>query len=518
MKKIIFRYLSCFLCISLLLSIIAPVVSASESNSEIEVQRQCPTIYVHGFACGNIYENIGTDKQKQVWPMDSDTIMTAVKTAIPPIISYLLTHNYAKFEDALVEVANILFEPAWNNKDGSIREGTGILWSYPEEIDTENTIYFNYDWRKDPTEVADELNDFIDYVLEKTGEEKVAIECHSMGGVIVMSYIAEYGMNKVHGIVLDSTAIYGAGYIGKLFSGDIVIDGEALYSYLLYAMDETDAEIIVDFIFDSLYAAGIYDIVEFLADELIKRSLERASKEVLIPLFGSWPSIWAMISDEEYEHCEKYVFETAVADEIEEYAGLREKVQHFNTTVRPYKDEIISNLAATNHFMIISKYGYSMAPVTDTWKTMSDGTIDTRYTSYGATCADVGEYLTDDYIAQHESEGYISPDHIVDASTCDYPDNTWFIKDDKHSNNTDALNELKQAVLFGDTPVNIYTYSEYPQYMIRSDGDIIPFTEYEEPKINILYEYGNFMRCVREKIIELFRNIFEKLTSVFEIK
>ena len=66
MKKIIFRYLSCFLCISLLLSIIAPVVSASESNSEIEVQRQCPTIYVHGFACGNIYENIGTDKQKQV--------------------------------------------------------------------------------------------------------------------------------------------------------------------------------------------------------------------------------------------------------------------------------------------------------------------------------------------------------------------------------------------------------------------------------------------------------------------
>lgn len=515
MKSTFFRRtIVSLLCLCLLLPSLSVFASAEEADFDsFETDISCPTIFVHGFACGNIYTDIGTEQQKQVWPMDNDTITTAIETAIDPIIHYLLTHNWEKFESALIEVANILFEPAWSNADGTPPENSGILWSYPAAVSKTDCVDFCYDWRKDPLVVAAEMNDFIDYVLEKSGAEKVAIECHSMGGPMVMAYIAQYGMEKIHGVVLDSTAIYGAGYMGKLFSGDIVIDGEALYSFLLYALDGTEYEIIVDFIFDSLYAAGVFDIVELFGEVLIHRSLARVAEEVLIPLFARWPSIWAMISDEEFDLCEKYVFEEVLADATPETESLREKVNAYDQAVRPKIDGIIRDLYDTGHFMIISKYGYSMAPVTETWQNMSDGVLDTYYTSFGATCALYDEYLPSEYIEENKDKGYISPDGMVDASTCDYPDSTWFIRNDKHSTYTSPLNALKKAVLFGTEKVDIYTFAEYPQYLIRENDTITAYTEYEAPAFNILYEYGNLMQRLRDMIEDFLRTVIEKILS-----
>ena len=503
------------LCFCILISAVVPVNATQKTTPIDEIQSTCPTIFIHGFACGDIYSNLGTEDETVVWPMQSDVIMTAVEKAVKPIADYLLTHNWAKFEDALIEVVNILFEGAWNNPDGSAKEGTGIDWTYPEQIDPTSTVDFCYDWRGDPLEIADQLADFIDYVLIKTGSEKVAIECHSMGGIIFISYAAKYGLDKIHGAIMDSTAVYGASYIGKLFTNEFVLDGEAIYSYLLFAMTGNEYEEVLNFLFDTLFAMGVFDILECAAEELVRRSMERVARECLIPLFGYWTSVWAMLSDADFEKAESFVFDTLLIDKTEEHTVLRNRINAYNDQVRVKRDDILQQLAEKERLMVISRYGFSMAPVSSTWSMQSDGVIDTAYSSFGATAANYGSYLSEEYLAEHKQAGYISPDSIVDASTCAFPDVTWFIKCYPHSNYTVALSALKNAVLFADEPVNIHSYAEYPQYMISANGTIVPFESYEKEPCNPLYAYGKLMQYIRDKLEELFKTIFDKVASLF---
>ena len=67
------------------------------------------------------------------------------------------------------------------------------------------------------------------------------------------------------------------------------------------------------------------------------------------------------------------------------------------------------------------------APVTETARWNSDGVIETYNTSGFATVADMGTTLGADYVqAVDMGRNMISPDNIVDASTCQAPMQTWF--------------------------------------------------------------------------------------------
>lgn len=511
------RVFAILMSILLLFGALAPCAFAAEDATELDtIERTCPTIYIHGFACGNIYSGIGTENESIVWPMQGDVITQAIETALAPIANYLLTHNWAKFEDALIEVVNILFSGAWNNADGSAKDNQGIKWQYPREVNADSILSFNYDWRGDPIEIADELAAFIDYVLEKSGCEKVAIECHSMGGIIFISYLAKYGLDKIQGAIMDSTAIYGASYMGELFANRFVFEGDAVYFYLLYAFSGMEGEAILDFIMDSLFAAGTFELLEFAGQELVRRSYERVARDCLIPLFGYWPSIWAMIPDADCAASEEFVFETLL-EETEEHEILRNRVRAYNEQVRSKRDTLLQELAATGRLMVITRYGYTMAPVSGNWNTQSDGVIDTVYSSFGATTAAYGDSLSDDYIAENSAMGYISPDKMVDASSCAFPEVTWFIKDLPHSHGTDSLNKVKYAVLFADQPITVQTFNDYPQYMIKKDGRVVAYESYEKPSANPMYELGKIKQSIRDKIIALFIKIYTNLASIFSM-
>ncbi len=515
--KISKRLLACLLSFLILFTALSPVVLAEEiSENSDDANITCPTIYIHGFACGDIYTDIGTENETVVWPMQGDIIMQAVKTAIAPITNYLITHNWSAFEDALVEVVNLLFSGAWNNPDGTPKENSGIKWVYPEEITATSTISFNYDWRGDPLVIADELAAYIDYVLAESGCEKVAVECHSMGGIIFMSYAAKYGLDKIHGAIMDATAIYGASYMGELFANRFLLDGEAVYAYLLYAFSGMQGEMILNFLMDSLFASGAFDLLEAAGEELVDRSYDRVAKECLIPLFAYWPSIWAMIPDEDCKASEKYVFDTILADQPSaDHTELRNKVLAYNNKVRANRDDILQELANTGRLMIIARYGYSMAPVSANWTSQSDGVIDTVFASYGATTAAYGTTLSDTYIAENAAKGHISPDCIIDASTCAFPENTWFIKDLQHSHDSNDLYMLKQAVLFGEKLVDVNTFEEYPQFLIRANGKIVPFENYKEPSLNPIYTFGKLMQTFRDSIKAWLKSVLEYLSEFF---
>jgi len=93
-------------------------------------------------------------------------------------------------------------------------EGNGYM-------DDSNLFYLPYDWRLDLATSKERLKQKIDTVKIQTGSDKVDIVAHSMGGLLVKSYISDYGSDSVDKLIFVGTPHLGAPKAGKvLLAGD----------------------------------------------------------------------------------------------------------------------------------------------------------------------------------------------------------------------------------------------------------------------------------------------------------
>ncbi len=436
------------------------------SAKEISYTKNCPVVYVIGFMSDELYRNPGTDEQEVIWPPSTESILSAVKSVIPSLLEVSLTKDWDKFTDAVIPAANSILAPACLNKSGEVDNNTGIIFEYPteEEVKAGDEFSFHYDWRLSPLEIAKELNDFIEYICRVSGSEKVCLRAHSYGGVITLSYIELFGRNRVSGVVLDSTAIFGETYTGELLNGQIVLSTDAITSFLEFAFSGSDYECLLNAVIDLLEKAGVLDFVLDFADEMVAGIRDRAIPEVVMPLFCCWPTIWAMCPDEYLQSAYHYVFDEVCGSNKSDYSKLIEKLEAFDKTVRADKVSLLTETEKECRFGVFSAYGYSSIPITPSWYSLGDGVIDTKYTSFGATTATYNATLDKDYLAGRD-EKYISPDKVIDASTCLFPEKTWFIHSMKHSGGRKALSELMNAILFGDEEVTVDTYEAFPRFL-----------------------------------------------------
>ena len=103
-------------------------------------------------------------------------------------------------------------------------------------------------------------------------------------------------------------------------------------------------------------------------------------------------------------------------------------------------------------------------PLTPSWNTPCDGTVDLINSSFGATVADFGTTFSDKYLAKAKSK-YISPSKTIDASTCLFPDKTWFIRDFQHSIGCYDLDNMIYKLLESKKEATVNTFKAYPRFM-----------------------------------------------------
>lgn len=478
------------------------------SAKEISFEKNCPIIHVMGFMSNAIYENPGTDEEKPVWPPSSDAIIGAVKEVLPALVSASVTKDWKSLSKAIIPAANKLLKPAWLNESGEKGNNTDILFNYPPKssILLADELMFRSDWRLSPIELAKQLNDFIEYVCREGECEKVCLTAHSYGGVIALSYIELFGRDRIQGIIMDSTAIFGETYTGELLSGKIELNLGAVKSFLSYVMDGTDYKLLVSTVSELLTRAGVLDFVINFADEMIQGIKDDVLPQVVVPLFCRWPSIWAMCPDEYLDDAYDYIFGELCGGDTETYARLLEQLHAFDNTVRKNKVQLLSETEKQCRFGVYSAYGYSGVPVTPSWNSSGDGVIDTKYTSFGATVAPVGEKLSDEYLAGKD-EKYISPDKQVDASTCLFPEQTWFINGLKHSVNHDSLFELSCAVLYSDEKVTVDTFEKYPRFLSfdNESESVVEDKGTENIFVRFFKAVAEFFEAAKKLVLRIFK-------------
>jgi hypothetical protein len=183
---------------------------------------------------------------------------------------------------------------------------------------------------------------------------------------------------------------------------------------------------------------------------------------------------------------------------------VKEKVEAFNTRVRPYKTQTLTELNDAANLYVIARYGWSAMPLTPYYNNQSDGSIDLKYASFGATCAEYEETLSDEYIAAADP-AYISPDKSCDASTCLFPEQTWFVRNLTHSGSVAGFPEFVQTLLQSEEQETVASLEGYSRFMLAENG-VLTADHGPAARQTALDKIKAFFR----KIFDFFKNLFKK--------
>lgn len=390
---------------------------------------------------------------------DTDVLVDALKVAVKEIFAPVSYDNNLN-RDSVVTVKGYTSDSVESYVDMS-EEHSGSEYTLAQAVYNElgegHSYLFIYDWTANPFDIAEDLNQFIQEVKEKSGHDKVSICAESMGGCMTNTYLALYGYDDVENLVMANSAFNGLEMLGQLFIGNPEIDGEAL------------AGLIVQSIYGSAEYASlipyipVFEQLALFANDLFEKAGDRIYEEVLIPVFGYLPSFWCFIPEYHFEEAMEKMLPDAGPELLAFVNEYYEKVA--SKTGDRVKEMVESE--DVNYFCV-SNYNKFIAPVTETARWNSDGVIETYNTSGFATVADLGTTLGADYVqAVDMGRNMISPDNIVDASTCQAPMQTWFTKNWGHIaySLNDGTCDFYVWLLTANEQYTIDSNPQYPQFM-----------------------------------------------------
>ena len=476
MKKICALVLS----IVMMLTVCMPAFAA---EADAEGYDGYPVVIVRGIDFGGLTYTDTGDKAMaiEVWDI--------VNLIFDLIMGKFVLNNQTFLQDALLDAVWAVMGPIASNPDGSsakedvsmkqyfgsidefdeltdeffLASGEGNLaLEIRDEIGAENVFYFTYDWRKNPEKIAAELDEMIDLALEKTGKDKVHIAALSMGGMVTTAYMYYEGNGKLDSVAYLSAAHNGTYVCGDALNGRIVFTQDTLETFLLSFMPNDGLDIITRILLLIAKALGATDMLCDFLNGFVEESAEAAYSGGLRDILGTAVGMWALCPDEDFESGIDYIFSGAE----EKYADVISQLEGTEKFVCSTEDTIAKAYADGVKVVFTSNYNQPLIPIYPRANLNSDSTLESDLTSNFATIAPYGEALSDEYIANIAPE-FISADKVIDASTCHYPDNTWFIKDADHVrfNYGSEFAAFAVDLILSEEQPTVNTFESYLRFM-----------------------------------------------------
>lgn len=474
--------------------ILALVIAFSASLCVFAEGEKCdcdvtPVIYIGGFGCP-IYSDPDGENEVRIFTPDTSLIVSSLPEIFLGVVG-LLSGNSKMFAKWAMKAADKLIGDLRLTADGEIIDGVGIRpIDMPEEDTHECENYeflgnarndaetgefrFDYDWRIDPFCNVQYLHEYVECVKELTGHDKVSFACHSQGNTLMVTYLSAYGSEDIDKLCFLSPAYKGLSLVGYLFTGEISVEGkkDELTAFVDSMLGSDSA---VTKIIGILNATHLTDFILKKLEKVLDEQYENVYENFLVPVFGTMPGIWSFVPDEFYEDAK-----TAAFKGDSKYDKLIEKIDNYHYNVQSNVEELLQTASDNGTGIIIcAGYGIPTIPIVSAPAAESDFLIDTCYMGIGATCAPYGSTLGDGYSQKVPGEkNYISPDNKIDASTCAFPEWTWFIMNQDHNTFTHGyLDLLNWAITFDGQPT-VFSDSRFPQFTVNSaDGEkLVPVT------------------------------------------
>ncbi len=504
MKKII----SVFLSLLLILSLSAPAFAAENEH---------PTIYVTGAQTNDIY--LG-DEMVSDFDLDLEAVLDEYgKDLVTEFLFGMLSDDYEQWASDFHDVVVGIYGKSALDKNGEASNG-----SHPEkhsstvEVEEKTDNYdiwdyrFWYDWRLSPLVTGNELKNYIDRVIEATGESKVNLVGRCYGANVIAAYVA---MNKDHAqqyvddISYYAPSIAGIDFMTALFTGDIYLDPQAVDNFANWYIENKD---LIEDDAVAMFAGTLVDLFNHakvlgLTSDAIGLLIDRIKSDLLPPIlrdtFASWTSYWSMVTDGNLEKAISFIFDGCE----DEYSGIITKVRSYYDTVQSNHNETVKEMMGKGvRYNIFAKYNFPDYPLYKGAAIQGDGDTSVPRQTFGATAANYGDVLSDKYIASISEKNlkYLSPDHKIDASTGLLPENTWYVKN-LHHDHWGSIHDVSLEIMNND--YNVSDQDIYPQFMDNNNNmaEVTPDEDFDKPADNTLVSLMRFLTA--------FFNLLKKLVS-----
>ncbi|MBE6770792.1 MAG: hypothetical protein E7547_01440 [Ruminococcaceae bacterium] len=461
-----------------------PAFSADKNISEN--CENIPVVIVRGMDFGGLYVDYGTENEQPAINTDAWMIVKGVLKAIG---SGIITMSFDSVIDGVADLACNIFGnftmdengdslynvstpkyPESADKYENLKIGTdfeyGMVRACIETFGEGHTYYVNYDWRLDPFVVADDINAAVESAIKNTGHDKVNIVCCSMGGLMTVAYLTEYGYEKVNRCLFMSSTFCGAQVASDLLTGKVDITAKNLYNMLGNSVKDNK---ILSFVVDKIYDLGLFGFITKITDFILDNYKDDVYQNAIIPVFGRIPSLWGLVQPEDYETAVKYIF----GGRTEKNAAFLNRTDKIQNMMNGRTDLINEMIDSGVEIAVVAHYDTPVVPVYENAHFNGDGTLETYQMSGYATVAPYGETLGDDYIAK--TSEYLSPDRVVDLSTALFPEYTYIIKGAPHvagSYGTDYSDFFIWLLIY-DGEFYAGASEKYPQFMVSDSSQTL---------------------------------------------
>lgn len=542
MKKIIALFLTLILTLSL----------ALPATAVLDADYNVPTIFIRGDGT-----DIANAEGETIWPVaigdeDGDTneiIESVAKVLLPHFPNGLLLNQWDGYYEAFYQEMLKYFGDTRLDGNGDPLNGSKIAPAFEYDNNSNRhknkkvngrydylAYQYHYDFRLSPFDHMEALDSYIMDVMEATGAKQVNLAGRCLGGGFLMCYL-DYYVQKVESgkcepyvknVLFDATVHNDCSPISDAFCGRIALDSNAIQRFLNEYIDNDkstvdgvlDTAVFLNDIILTSYnllnevgvVGGILTPIENLYEQLYAGLLPK----LLDALMGTWAGYWTAVDTEVFDEALNLVYGKEGSEKRTAYAGLVEKLIRYDEQIAQRQDEIFDkceNLGV--HFGVIVKYGYQMYPFVESQDKIGDSMVSVESASFGATCADVGEKLSDKYIAERIALGYgdyITADGQIDLSTARFKDTTYVIKNLHHDNwiPDEAIIEN----FLWSTNLTTETDTVFSRFMVYNDktGELETMTE-ENCNVS---QWGGVENKKESTLLTKLMALFKWLRSIFE--
>ncbi|MCM1364794.1 MAG: hypothetical protein NC122_06555 [Faecalibacterium sp.] len=545
MKKVI----SVLLALVMVLSLAVPAMAVVETFTDAGIRKNIPVIRISGDG-EPLYNNETGEKLLHYKDLlgdlggdddsdNSEIYKSIANVLLPFLVEGIAQDKWDNYYKNLQKEISELFGDTLLDKNGNPVDGTGISATTTAQVQYDKIhdkkdgngnyglfdYYYKYDWRLDPMETADDFNDYIKSIKKATNADKVGIMASCLGSSITMAYIAKYGTDDITGVTMDAPVVNGAEILSETVSGKFKIDGEAINRFLidcdgygLFGVDE-----LITATIDLLTKSGaVGAVTDAIKATIYQKLVHGVTSALSLSTFYTWPNYWSAVSADDYQNALEYVFGPEGSEKREEYAGLIAKLDNYDVNVRQKLPELFAQIKEDGKNLgLIAKYGSQIAPAVESRDEIGDQLVSAKSASLGATTAKIYGTLSEEYIANRIAEGkgkYISPDKQIDASTCQFPDYTWFVKGSTHSDWTGAENRLLWRIVTAEKQITIDD-TDSTQFMIWDNEANNMFVMTEENCNTYFWDQDQTYdkpETPIEKLIALIKSAINWLKLVFE--
>ncbi len=345
----------------------------------------------------------------------------------------------------------------------------GVLADFPvqeyfEIAGMDNLYVFNYVSTGNMIQTAKDLYDYIQFVKEDAGSDKVNLIPVSQGGSItngLMKYYDEQGISlsrDINRIVFAVPALDGAALLGDCYRYGFNKNSDVLYTTAMPSLIgyENYLGYIINIAMRLMPKTDIDNLLDCIADAMVYDYLRYSTL------------LWGLIPSGDYLVCrEKYLSEPGL-EEIRRQADwyYQAQLDSEDYILQAIEDGVkIFDIVDTNVEL------YQIAVSHD--KQNCDGIIQVDSTSMGAYSVNVGEKLPADYVPSRnncsdpENHDHTDPEGIMDVCTGLLPEHTFYFSGQNHATtaSNDVIMTLIIQLLTDEDFTSVHSYPDkFPQF------------------------------------------------------